>query len=70
MRPIAFEIRLTLPAPGMGWDYVARKQGEVIAASGGDSCFENVGPAFAACVAEINQHFAAKNRGADLIQGG
>lgn len=63
LRAPSFEIRLTLPAPGMGWEYVARKQGEVIAASDGDAKFENVGPAFAACIAEINAAFSARNRG-------
>lgn len=63
MKPPAFEICLILPAEDMGWEYVARKQGEVIAASDGDANFENVGPAFAACITEINAIFSARNRG-------
>ena len=59
----SFEIHLTLPAPGMGWEYVARKQGEVIAASDGGASFEDVGAAFGACVAEINAAFSARNSG-------
>lgn len=60
-RPPLFEIRLTVPAPGMGWEYIACQQGEVIAASDGGAKFDNVGAAFGACVAEINAAFAARN---------
>ncbi|MBK7416150.1 MAG: DUF927 domain-containing protein [Dechloromonas sp.] len=35
--PPAFEIRLILSAPNTGWEYIARRQGEVIAASDGDA---------------------------------
>jgi hypothetical protein len=36
MKPPAIEIKLILSAPGMGWEFVARKCGETIAASDGD----------------------------------
>jgi hypothetical protein len=48
MKPPALEIRLILSAPGMGWEYVARKCGEAIAAR-----YEQPGAALVACVAEI-----------------
>lgn len=53
MRPPALEIKLILSAPGMGWEYVARKQGEAFAASDGDGHFEQPGAALCACIAEI-----------------
>ncbi len=53
MKPPAIEIRLLLSAPGMGWEYVARKHGEAIAASDGDARYPQPGAALVACVAEI-----------------
>jgi len=58
MRPPAVEIRLILSAPGMGWEYIARKRGEAIAASDGDAPYENPGAALIACVAEIKATFS------------
>jgi len=55
MKPPAMEIRLILSAPGMGWEYIARKQGEAIAASDGDARYPQPGAALVACVAEIKQ---------------
>lgn len=37
----------------MGWEYVARKHGEAIAASDGDARYPQPGAALVACVAEI-----------------
>lgn len=53
MKPPALEIKLILSAPGMGWEYVAQKCGEVIAASDGDAIHPQPGAALVACVAEI-----------------
>ena len=53
MRPPAFEIRLIMSAPGMGWEYIARKQGEAIAASDGDACLKDPYAALLACVGEV-----------------
>lgn len=53
--PPAFEIRLILSAPNTGWEYIARRQGEVIAASDGDARYPQPGAALVACVAEIKQ---------------
>ena len=53
MKPAALEIKLILSAPGMGWEYVAWKCGEVIAASDGDAFHPQPGAALVACVAEI-----------------
>ena len=50
----ALEISLILSAPDMGWEYVARKNGEVIAASDGDAPFARAVAALAACAVEIN----------------
>lgn len=60
MKPPALEIKLILSAPGMGWEYVARYCGEVIAASDGDAPFGRVGEALHACSAEINAWVSAK----------
>lgn len=57
MRPPALEIRLMLSAPGMGWEYVARKNGEAIAASDGEA-FDQPGRALMACVAEVKAYAA------------
>ena len=59
MKPPAMEIRLTLAAPGAGWEYLARKKGESIAASDGD-CFQNPGLALVACVAEVKASLEQK----------
>jgi hypothetical protein len=48
MRPPALEIRLILSAPGMGWEYAARKHGEA---------FDQPGRALMACVAEVKAAF-------------
>lgn len=53
MNPPTLEIKLILSALGGGWEYIARKRGEVLAASDGDAPFENPGAALIACVAEI-----------------
>ena len=55
MRPPVLEIRLILSAPGMGWEYVARKHGEAIAASDGET-FDQPGRALMACVAEVKAY--------------
>ena len=55
MRPPALEIRLILSTPGMGWEYVARKNGEAIAASDGEA-FDQPGRALMACVAEVKAY--------------
>jgi len=52
MRPPALEIRLILSAPGMGWEYVAKRRGETIAASDGEG-FTNSGRALMAAVAQV-----------------
>jgi len=57
MRPPALEIRLILSAPGMGWEYIARKAGQIIAASDGDASHPQPGAALVACVAEIKAGF-------------
>jgi hypothetical protein len=57
MRPSALEIRLILSAPSMGWEYVARKNGEAIAASDGVA-FDQPGRALMACVAEMKAYAA------------
>lgn len=57
MRPPALEIRLILSAPGMGWEYVARKNGEAIAASDGEG-FDQPGPALMACIKEVKAYAA------------
>ena len=57
MRPPALEIRLILSAPGMGWEYIARQRGEVIAASEGDG-YPDMGRALVACAAEIKAALA------------
>jgi hypothetical protein len=49
----ALEIHLILSAPGMGWEYIARKAGQIIAASDGDAFHPQPGAALVACVAEI-----------------
>lgn len=53
MKPPALEIRLILSAPGAGWEYIARKQGEPIAASDSGAVYPQPGAALIACVAEI-----------------
>jgi hypothetical protein len=63
MKPPALEIRLLLSAHGMGWEYVARKQGEVIAASDGDAHYRDASAAMVACVAEIRAGLSGKGRG-------
>lgn len=63
MKPPALEIRLILSAPGMGWEYVARKAGEVIAASDGDAPFAQPGAALVACVAEIKAGLSRQGGG-------
>lgn len=63
MRPPAIEIRLILSAPGMGWEYVARKCGEVIVASDGDAPFAHAGAALIACVAEIKAGLSGRAAG-------
>lgn len=63
MKPPALEIKLILSAPGMGWEYVARKSGEVFAASDGDAPFANAGAALIACIAEIKAGLPGKAAG-------
>lgn len=53
MKPPAMEIRLIMSAPGMGWEYIVRGQGEAIAASDGGTCYGNLREALIACVAEV-----------------
>lgn len=53
--PPALEIRLILRAPRMGWEYVAIKHGEAIAASDGEA-FDQPGRALMACVAEVKAY--------------
>ena len=53
MKPPAMEIRLILSVPGTGWEYIARRQGEAIAASDGDTRYDNLREALIACVAEM-----------------
>ena len=60
MKPPAMEIRLILSAPGMGWEYIARKQGEAIAASDGDARYSQPGAALVACVAEVKRTLSGK----------
>jgi hypothetical protein len=55
MRPPALEIRLILSAPGMGWEYAARKHGETIAASDGEG-FDQPGRALMACIQEVKAY--------------
>lgn len=64
MKPPAMEIRLMMSAPGMGWEYIARKQGEAIAASDGDTRYDNLRAALIACVAEM-QAAVSGNGGSD-----
>lgn len=52
MKPAALSITVTLEAPGMGWGYVARKRGEVVAASDGET-FDHPGRALAAAIADV-----------------
>jgi hypothetical protein len=58
MKPPAIEIKLILSAPGMGWEYSARKCGETVAASDGDGRYPKLGAALTACVAEIEASLA------------
>ncbi len=62
MKP-AIEIKLILSAPGMGWEYVARKCGETIAASDGDGCYPKLGAAFSACISEIEASLTRQGGG-------
>lgn len=61
--PAVIEIRLILSAPGVGWEYVARKHGEAIAASDGDAVFPQPGAALVACVAEIKAELPQQGGG-------
>jgi hypothetical protein len=53
-----------MSAPGMGWEYIAHKQGEAIAASDGDTSYDNLRAALIACVAEM-QAAVSGNGGSD-----
>lgn len=64
MKPPAMEIRLIMSAPGMGWEYIAKRQGEAIAASDGDTRYSNLREALIACVAEMQAAVSA-NGGSD-----
>jgi hypothetical protein len=59
MKPPALEVRLILSAPGMNWEYIVRRCGEVIAASDGDACLESAGKAMVAGFAEAKANLAA-----------
>ncbi len=63
MKPPALEFRLILTAAGMGWEYIARSQGQVIAASDGDAHYENAGKALIACAAEVRAWIAERQNG-------
>lgn len=60
MKPPAIEIKLILSAPGMGWEYIAREQGEAIAASDGDARYDTAGRALVACFAEVKAVLAQR----------
>jgi len=55
MRPAALSITITLEAPGMGWGYLARKRGEVVACSDGET-FDHPGRALAAAIADVKSN--------------
>ena len=65
MKPPALEIRLILPAPGASWEYIARKQGEPIAASDSGAVYPQPGAALIACVSEIKAGLSRKGGGDD-----
>lgn len=60
MKPPALEIRLILSAPGMGWQYVVRKQGEAIAASDGDEYHPQPGHALIAAIRETKSGMSSE----------
>lgn len=62
MKPPVLEFRLILLSPGNGWEFVARQQGEVIAASDGDTVYENAGKALVACAAEVRGGIEARKK--------
>lgn len=64
MRPPALEIRLILSAPGMGWEYVAKRRGENIAASDGES-FDHPGKALMAAVADVKAGLHPEQEGGE-----
>lgn len=53
MKPAYLEIKLVLFMPGNGWEYTARRFGEVVAASDGDAHFETFAKAAAGCFTEL-----------------
>jgi hypothetical protein len=63
MKPPVLQITLTLQAPGE-WHYVARKRGELVACSDGES-FDNPGKALMAAVAEIKAGLLPGQEGGD-----
>lgn len=63
MKPPVMEFRLILSAAGAGWEFVARSQGQVIAASDGDGFYENAGKALMACAAEVKAGIEARKKG-------
>ncbi len=65
MKPPALSITITLPRPGEGWHYTARKWGEPVGCSDGDIGFEQPGPALAAALADIKATFAPSKEGGD-----
>jgi hypothetical protein len=60
MRPPAVEIRIIKPAPGMGWEYVARVNGETLGASDGDAPFDHPGRALQSAIEGISAALEAR----------
>lgn len=57
MKPPALSVTITLQEPGTGWHYMARRRGEPVACSDGET-FDHPGKALAAAFVEVKAGMA------------
>jgi hypothetical protein len=64
MKPPALSVTITLQEHGTGWHYIARRRGEPVVCSDGET-FDHPGKALAACFAEIKARVLNEREGGE-----